>query len=90
MGPVTMSKTSSKLLRGARALARHIFGSEDNQREVYDIAPYLPVFMLGGMLAGRPDRIDAALLDLEAKGIPRRKRGAKGREAATNPPQEAM
>jgi hypothetical protein len=57
----------ARLLRGARALSRYLFGDDDEEhvRDVYTLASHLPLFKLGGVWHGRPETLDAALAERE-------------------------
>jgi hypothetical protein len=57
----------ARLLRGARAISRHLFGDDETEhvRDVYSLAPHLPLFKLGGVWHGRPETLDAALAERE-------------------------
>jgi hypothetical protein len=57
----------ARLLRGARAISRHLFGDEEDEhvRDVYSLAPHLPLFKMGGVWHGRPETLDAALTERE-------------------------
>ena len=54
-----------QLLRGARALAGYIFGSEDRFRSVYGLAGELPLFLMGGRLCGYTGSIERAIAEKE-------------------------
>jgi hypothetical protein len=56
------------LLRGARNIAKFIFGEEPTEqqtRSVYSMVPDLPIFHLAGMLAARPSSLARAITDRE-------------------------
>ena len=63
-----MSKKQDRIIRGARRIALHVFGEEDQWRAVYALADELGLFMLGGMLAGRSSTLDARLKQKESQG----------------------
>jgi hypothetical protein len=58
-----------QLLRGARALAGYIFGSEDHHRAVYGLAGELPLFMMGGRLCGYTGSLERAIAEKEADAM---------------------
>ncbi len=55
------------LLRGARRIARFIFGTEDEWRAIYPMAraSELPIFMLAGKLTARPSSLARAITERE-------------------------
>lgn len=55
-----------RLLRGAPALARYIFGDEEHQRTVYTLVGVLPIFMMGGRLCAYTGSLDRAIAAKEA------------------------
>jgi hypothetical protein len=65
-------KTKGRTIRGAKRLAEYIFGNEEEYRAVYGLADQLGLYILGGMLAGQTDTIDAAIAKHEASGLTRR------------------
>ena len=69
----------ARLLRGARAISRHLFGDDEDEhvRDVYSLASHLPLFKLGGDGHGRTDTLDAALTERE-----RPSQGTQGNEEA--------
>jgi hypothetical protein len=53
------------LLRGARRIARFIFGTEDKWKEIYPLARDLPIFRLAGKLTARPNSLSRAITERE-------------------------
>jgi hypothetical protein len=73
-----------KLLLGARKLARHVLGDENQERVMYGLSAELPIFILGGRLAAYERDLDAAMAAKQAGGketAAQRRRSAK-RETA--------
>jgi hypothetical protein len=78
--PETMN-SKGKLLKGASAIAVHVFEDETKQHSIYGLAEELGLFRLGGQLAGCTDTIDARMAQLEKAGpAKRRKRRGPGRK----------
>ena len=61
----------ARLLRGARAISRHLFGDDEDEhvRDVYSLASHLPLFKLGGVWHGRTETLDAALTEHERTSV---------------------
>jgi hypothetical protein len=61
------------LLRGARRIARYIYGREptrEETRSVYSMVRDLPIFHLAGMLAARPNSLARAISAREQAQAP--------------------
>ena len=69
------------LLRGAKRIARFLFGTEDKWREVYPMVPELPMFMLAGKLTARPSSLARAITERERTSM-RKSEGCIFRGAA--------
>jgi hypothetical protein len=63
-----VEQTKGRLLRGARELAAHVLGDENQWRAIYGLAPELPVFMMGGRIAGYERALDEAMAAKQAGG----------------------
>jgi hypothetical protein len=66
--------SKGKLLKGASAIACHVFEDETRQRSIYGLAEQLRLFRLGGQLAGYTGTIDARMAQLEKAGPAKRQR----------------
>jgi hypothetical protein len=72
------------LVIGARKLAGHVLGDENKYRLIYELAPELPVFMLGGRIVAYERDLDDAMRVMRDGGketAAQRRRSAKHREA---------
>lgn len=67
---------AGKLLVGAKAISRHIYGSEDHQRSISPLAETgeLPIFWMRGRLHAYDDKLDAALAAKQQGGQTRPRR----------------
>ena len=66
-----------QILRGAKPIARYVFGNERNWRSIYGLAGELGLYDLGGRITGDTATIDACL---KAKaGAPRQPRKRRRR-----------
>lgn len=70
-------KPRGRLLRGARAIASHVYGSEEHWRSIYNVVPELPIFLLSGLLCAYDTELDAAMANkmaaaFQAPVVPRR------------------
>jgi hypothetical protein len=63
-----------RLLKGASAIAAHIFEDQAKERSIYGLAEELGLFRLGGQLAGYTGTIDANMAQLEKLGPAKRQR----------------
>jgi hypothetical protein len=63
-----------KLLRGARPIAGHLFGDQDEFKSIYRLVVPLGLFKLGGMISGYEGSIDKRMADLERAGLKRQRR----------------
>jgi hypothetical protein len=61
-------KPRGRLLRGARAIAGHVYGSEEHWRSIYNVVSELPIFLLGGLLCAYDTALDEAMARKEAAG----------------------
>jgi hypothetical protein len=53
LGPEGDDTIADDLLVGAAPIATYLFGSPSKRRQVYQLASKLPLFRLGGKIAGR-------------------------------------
>jgi hypothetical protein len=79
-GKGTMTQ-KGRLLRGANAIAFHVFGNKGHARSVYRLTNELGLFRLGGQIVGYEQSIDAKLNALERAGPKWRKRHEATMEA---------
>lgn len=56
-----MKAGQRRLLRGAKLIAKHVFGSDDAWRSIATLESELPIFRLGGRLAAYADALDEAM-----------------------------
>jgi hypothetical protein len=60
-----------RIIRGAEAIAEHIFGDRNSRRKVYYLAECskIPIFRLGSTLCLRPDAYRAWIESQESRSV---------------------
>ena len=70
--PQPLPSTPEKMIRGADAIAEHIFGDLRSRRKVYYLAEKtrIPIFRLGSTLCLRPSAYTRWIESQEARAMP--------------------
>jgi hypothetical protein len=69
MSRAAKATADQQLLVGAKAIAKHVFGSERHWKRVYPLRGQLGLFYLGGQICGRPTTIEECIRSREAAAI---------------------